>query len=483
MAATAPKASSVLHRDLSFVPQKAVGGQGSYILLDNGQKLLDSTGGAAVSCLGHGNEKVKDAIKKQMDEISYIHSLYFATNAFEDLASLLTESTGGQMSKVFIANSVTQDAHLSILLLHMNRVIGAEAKFQTTGSEAMEAAMKLARQYFLELAQAQPQRTRFIARQNSFHGVTLGSLSMGGHVFRREPFEPILLSNISHVSPCNAYRGKKTGESDADYVGRLAAELDDEFQRVGPDTVCAFVAEPVVGAALGCVPAVPGYFQEMKKVCDKYGALLILDEVMSGMGRSGTLHVWEQEGVVPDIQTIGKGLSGGYAPVSGILIHERVVNVLDKGSGAFRHGQTYQGYPVGCAAALAVQKVIQEEKLLANVREMGALLETRLKEYLSDHPNVGDIRGKGLFWGIEFVKDKSSKEPFDPKLAVGTLVQNTALTPKYSFSIYGGSGTKDGKTGDHVLLAPMYNSTRDEIETIAQLTRDVINDVFKDVVG
>ncbi|EFW14114.1 hypothetical protein D8B26_002506 [Coccidioides posadasii str. Silveira] len=446
--------SSVMHRDLHAAPKRAVGAEGNYVILEDGQRLLDSTGGAAVSCLGHANEQVKEAIKKQMDQLSYCHTMFFATDVFEELAAFLKESTGGKMSRLFVVSS---------------------------GSEAMEAAMKLSRQYFLELPTPEPKRTRFIARQHSFHGVTLGSLSMGGHVFRRELFEPLLLPNISHVSPCNAYRGKRDGESDADYVGRLAAELDAEFQRVGPETVCAFVAEPVVGAALGCVPSVPGYFAAMKAVCDRYGALLIMDEVMSGMGRSGTLHAWEQEGVAPDIQTIGKGLGGGYAPVSGVLIGNKVAEVMDKGTGAFRHGQTYQGHPIGCAAALAVQKVIKEQNLLQNVREMGALLESKLREYIGDHPNVGNIRGKGLFWGIEFVKDKATKEPFDPKLAVGARVQNTALTPKYSFSIYAGGGTMDGKRGDHVLLAPAYNITANEVDMIARLTAAVIVEVFNEV--
>lgn len=287
------------------------------------------------------------------------------------------------------------------------------------GSEAVEAALKLARQYFLELPTPQPQRTKFIARLPSYHGTTLGALSAGGHVSRRRPFEPLLSKNTSHVSPCYAYRGKRNGESDADYVSRLAAELDAEFQRVGSENVCAFIAEPVVGAvgscfsfhktivsanllfqALGCVPAVPGYFPAMKAVCEKYGALLILDEIMSGMGRCGTLHAWEQEDVVPDLQTIGKGLGGGYAPVSGLLIGDHIVQAIDKGTGAFCHGQTYQGHPISCAAALAVQKTIQEESLLENVRNMGAYLESQLRRRLEDHPNVGDIRGRGLFWGV-----------------------------------------------------------------------------------
>lgn len=260
--------------------------------------------------------------------------------------------------------------------------------------------MKLARQYYLELSTPQPQRTRFIARQPSFHGSTLGALAVGGHKSRRDPFEPLLAQHTSHVSPCYAYRGKKANETDAAYVARLAAELEAEFQRVGPENVCAFIAEPVVGAAIGAVPAVAGYFPAMKTVCERHGALLILDEIMCGMGRSGTLHAWEQESVVPDIQTIGKGLGGGYAPASGLLINDRVVQALDKGSGAFRHGQTYQGHAISCAAALAVQRVIQEEGLLANVRNMGESLGSQLAQRLGTHPNVGDIRGKGLFWGV-----------------------------------------------------------------------------------
>lgn len=382
--------SALLHRNTRFIPKKAIGGKGSYLFLEDGQRVLDSTGGAAVSCLGHGNDKINAAVINQIKQLSYCHTAFFGTQVSEDLAQFLVASTGGKLSKLYVVSS---------------------------GSEAVEAALKLARQYYLELPTPQPKRTRFIARLPSYHGITLGALSVGGHVSRREPFEPLLGQNTSHVSPCFAYRGKKEHESDADYVARLAAELDAEFQRVGPENVCAFIAEPVVGAvcfpsyfypvpmltetqALGCVPAVPGYFPAMKAVCERYGALFILDEVMSGMGRCGTLHAWEQEGIVPDIQTIGKGFGGGYVPVSGVLMADNIVQAMDKGTGVFRHGQTYQGHPVACAAALAVQRVIQEENLLANVREMGAYLESQLKGRLGSHPYVGDIRGKGLFWGV-----------------------------------------------------------------------------------
>ncbi|KAL2824932.1 pyridoxal phosphate-dependent transferase [Aspergillus cavernicola] len=447
--------SAVLHRDTRFIPRKAVGGKGSYLFLEDGTKFLDSTGGAAVSCLGHGHEKVSQAITDQVKKISYCHTAFFGTEVSEELARFLVDSTDGKLSKLYVVSS---------------------------GSEAIEAALKLSRQYFLELPTPQPKRTRFIARKPSYHGITLGALGAGGHVHRRQPFEPLLSQNTSHVSPCYAYRGKKdNNESDADYVARLADELDAEFQRVGSDTVCAFIAEPVVGAALGCVPAVLGYFPAMKAICEKYGALFILDEVMSGMGRCGTLHAWEQEGIVPDLQAIGKGLGGGYAPVSGLLISDRIVQVIDKGSGSFRHGQTYQGHPVSCAAALAVQKVIKEDGLLDNVRIMGRYLEMRLKELLEGHPYVGDIRGKGLFWGIELVRDKVTKEPFSPEAAVAFRIQETGLNPEYGMSLYASPGTVDGIRGDHAILAPPYNVTKEEIDIIVETTVRVLDAVFDQV--
>lgn len=447
--------SAVLHRDTRFLPKKAIGGKGSYIFLEDDTKFLDSTGGAAVSCLGHGHEKVSQTIINQINKLAYCHTAFFGTEVSEELAQFLVDSTGGKLSKVYIVSS---------------------------GSEAVEAALKLARQYYLELPTPQPQRTRFIAREPSYHGITLGALSAGGHVLRRQPFEPLLSKNTSHVSPCNAYRGKKDGETDVDYVARLAAELDSEFQRVGPENVCAFIAEPVVGAALGAVPAVPGYFKAIKAVCEKYGALLILDEVMSGMGRCGTLHAWEQEGVVPDLQTIGKGLGGGYAPVSGLLIGEKIVQTLDRGTGVFRHGQTYQGHPVSCAAALAVQKVIQEEDLLSNVRNMGEYLGSQLRTRFGDHPYVGDIRGKGLFWGIEFVRDRVTKEPFTPETGVAVHIQETGRDAAYGISLYAAAGCVDGTRGDHILLAPPYNVNKDEIDIIVETTARVLDHVFTKVV-
>ncbi|KAJ0337181.1 hypothetical protein KNSL1_013002 [Colletotrichum chrysophilum] len=437
--------SAVLHRDLKSQFLRTVGGEGNCYVVDGGRKLFDASGGAAVACLGHSDKRVAEAIIRQLSNIAYSPSTFFTTPSWR----------------------------LTCL----------------AGSEAMEAAMKLSRQYFLEKKPAEPQRHLYIARQRSYHGTTLGALSMGGHVARRANFKPMLLDNVvSHISPCFAYRDKLADESDESYVAKLAKELEDEFIRVGPGNVCAFVAEPVVGAshglisgyveALGCVPAVPGYFQAMKSVCDRYGALLIMDEVMSGMGRSGTLHAWEAEGVVPDIQTIGKGLAGGYQPIAGVLVNKRVVEVLEKGTSAFVHGHTYQGHPVACAAALEVQQIIQSDGLVANVQNMGQLLSGLLKESLMDHPYVGDIRGKGLFWGIEFVRDKQTKVPWPSAARIAASINELGLTEPYGIVVYPGSGTADGVLGDHIIVAPPYTVTRDEIAFVAETVTRLVNDFF-----
>lgn len=446
--------SAVLHRSLHDQPLKVLKADGLYLHLENGQRVVDASGGAAVACLGHNNVRVKTAMVEQIDSVTYCHSLFYSTDAVENLCRILIDGTGHKMSKVFVVSS---------------------------GSEAIESAIKMARQYFVELEGPSTKRKRFIARRQSYHGTTLGALGLGGHIARRKIYEPLLTAEVSHVSPCYAYRGMLNGESEEQYVERLAQELDDEFQRVGPDTVCAFVAEPMVGAALGCVPAVPGYFRAMKKVCDKYSALLILDEIMSGTGRSGYLHMWQSPliDVVPDLQTLGKGLGGGYAPVAAMMIGPKVEQVLFKGSGAFSHGQTYQGHPVACATAYTVQEIIKEEGLLDQVAVRGALLETLLKAKLQDLQYVGDIRGMGLFWGIEFVQDRDTKEPFDPDLQIAMRIHELGMKEPYSISIYPGSGTADGRKGDHVLLAPPYNSTEDEIRMIVERTVAVIETFFE----
>ncbi|KAI9893299.1 MAG: hypothetical protein M1814_000428 [Vezdaea aestivalis] len=447
--------SCVFHRDVAHIPQTVIHGDGLYLTLESGQVILDATGGAAVACLGHGNERVRKAISQQMSRLSYCHSFTFSSAAAEALCNELIESTQGRMARAFIVSS---------------------------GSEAMDGAMKLARQFFLEKSPPETSRYKFIARRLSYHGTTLGSLSVGGHLARRQPFEPLLAPIASHISACNPYRHQAENESSSQYVLRLAEELEEEFQRLGPSNVCAFVAEPIVGAALGCVPFVPGYFKAMKEVCNRHGALLIMDEVMCGMGRCGTLHAWTQTDIVPDIQTIGKGLGGGYMPVAGFLVNHRVIDTLNKGSRTFCHGQTYQGHPVACAAALEVQRIIKEESPVANVVAMGKVMYSLLQDQLGSHPHIGDIRGAGLFWGIEFVKDRSTKRPFAPESKIGSRIHELALTKPYSISLYPGSGTVDGIEGDHILLAPPYNVTIEQVQEIAHLTAQVVETFFADII-
>jgi adenosylmethionine-8-amino-7-oxononanoate aminotransferase len=427
--------SRIVHRNLREDPPVAVSGSGIWLRDASGHEVIDGSGGAAVACLGHGHPRVVAAMKAQIDRLCYAHTAIFSAESAERLADMLVGHAPGGLTHAY---------------------------FVSSGSEAMEAALKIARQHFLEAGQ--PRRTRFIARRQSYHGNTLGALAAGGNAMRRAPYEPILSQAFSHVSPCYAYRDQRAGEDDAAYVARLAAELEAEFQRLGPDTVIAFCAETVVGATLGCATALPGYFRAMREVCDRHGALLILDEVMSGMGRTGTLHAWEQEGIHPDIEVIAKGLGGGYQPIGGILVHGRVIEALRRGSGSFKHGQTYQAHPVACAAAIAVQEAIRDEGLLANVRAMGALLEKGLRARLGQHPHVGDIRGRGLFWAIELVRDRDDKQPFDPALAVNERIKREAFAR--GLACYPMGGTIDGRLGDHVILAPPYVATASDIEAI-----------------
>ncbi|TVY44146.1 putative aminotransferase [Lachnellula subtilissima] len=437
-----------LHKAFPIV----TGGKGNYLYLADGRTVFDAASGAAVSCLGYGNERVIKAITDQINTgVSYLCSSYWGNSVVEELCKELIDGTGGQMSRVYLTGS---------------------------GSEAMEAAVKLARQYFYESDKQTP-RVNFIARETSYHGNTLGALGVSGHVARRAPYEPFLMGNIHRVSACNAYRQRKNGESDKSFVARKATELEAKFQELGPDTVIGFVCEPVVGAALGCVPSVPGYLKAMREVCHKHGALFILDEVMSGMGRCGTLHAWQHEEVVPDLQTLGKGLGGGYQPIAAVLISPKVVDVLINGTGQFVHGQTYQAMPVQAAAALEVQRIQREDNLMQNVKTQGEYLEKCLKSLLGDHPNVGDIRGRGLFWGLEFVKDKETKEPFDPKLGVAQKVHDTAISAPFNMTMYPGTGTVDGFAGDHIILAPTYMVTKEDIERIAKVTLEVVSKVFE----
>jgi adenosylmethionine-8-amino-7-oxononanoate aminotransferase len=442
--------SRVLHRSLRETPPKAVGGEGIWLFREDGRKVLDASGGAAVSCLGHQHPRVLAAMNKQASKLAYAHTAFFSSDAAEELADNLVGHEPGGLGYVY---------------------------FVSGGSEAVEAAIKIARQYFIEAGQ--PQRTRFIARRQSYHGNTLGALSAGGNAWRREPYAPLLSPSFSHVTPAFAYHEKRDNESEAAFVARLAADLDEEFRRLGPENVAAFIAEPVVGATAGAVTAPEGYFRAVRDICNKHGALLILDEVMCGMGRTGTLHAWEQEGVAPDIQAIAKGLGGGYQPIGAMLATNRIVDTIRDGSGSFQHGHTYLAHPLACAAALEVQRIIADEKLLDRVKDLGKHLERRLTERFGNHRHIGDIRGRGLFQAIELVEDRATKKSFDPGLKLHAKIKTTAF--EGGLGCYPSGGAADGKNGDVVLLAPPYICTPADIDEIVDRLGVAVDSVLKSV--
>jgi adenosylmethionine-8-amino-7-oxononanoate aminotransferase len=442
--------SRVLHRSLRETPPKAVGGDGVWLIADDGRRILDGSGGAAVSCLGHQHPRVIEAISRQASKLAYAHTGFFSSEPAEALADLLVGDEPGGLAYAYLVSG---------------------------GSEAIEASIKLARQYFVEIGQ--PQRQRLIARRQSYHGNTLGALSAGGNAWRRAPYAPLLSPAFSHVTPAFAYHEKRDDESEADFVARLAAELEAEFQRLGPGTVAAFMAEPVVGATAGCVPPPEGYFSAVRDICNRHGALLILDEVMCGMGRTGTLHAWEQEGIAPDIQAIAKGLGGGYQPIGAMLASADIIDTIRRGSGAFQHGHTYLAHPLACAAALEVQRIIGEERLLERVRDLGGHLERRLTERFGNHRHVGDIRGRGLFQAIELVADRAGREPFDPALKLNQRIKAAAF--ESGLACYPAGGTVDGRRGDHVLLAPPYIATSDHIDMIVDRLGSAVDSALKTV--
>jgi adenosylmethionine-8-amino-7-oxononanoate aminotransferase len=414
----------ILHRQIGHEYPVAVSGQGIFIRDAGGKDYLDASGGAAVSCLGHSHPDVLAALRAQLDQLEYAHTSFFTTRVAEELAD--------------------------DLVAHAPKGIG-HVLFVSGGSEAIEAALKLARQYFVE--RGEPQRRFLIARQQSYHGITLGALAIGGREWQRRQFGPLLI-DTHHVAPVHEYRFRRANETPQAYGERLAAELEAKIDSLGGQNVMAFVAETVVGGTMGAVPAVPGYFKRVREICDRHGILLILDEVMCGMGRTGTLHACEQEGVSPDLMAIAKGLGGGFAPVGALLLSDTIFKAVAQGSGAFQHSHTYMGHPLACAAALSVQRVIRRDDLLANVRKQGAHLSRRLHERFGNHPFVGDVRGRGLFQGIELVADRGSKEPFDPKLKLHARIKREAMAR--GLMVYPMGGTVDGERGDHVLLAPPF---------------------------
>ncbi|MCV2867006.1 aspartate aminotransferase family protein [Defluviimonas sp. WL0002] len=426
--------SHVFPRHTHRLPPRAVRGQGCYIFDETGKAYLDASGGAAVSCLGHSDPDVIAAVQNQVAQLAFAHTGFFTSGPSEDLADLLIANAPGSLDRVY---------------------------FVSGGSEAVEAAIKLARQYHLE--RGDPGRRRLIARRQSYHGNTLGALAAGGNQWRRQPFEPLLIE-VSHIAPCYEYVLREAGESAEDYGLRAAQELEDEILRLGPGNVMAFIAEPVGGATIGAVPPVPGYFRRIREICDRYGVLLILDEVMCGMGRTGHLFACEAEGVAPDILCIAKGLGAGYQPIGAMLCSKEIYSAIEEGSGFFQHGHTYLGHPVATAAGLAVLRKLLDADLAARSARMGERLSLALRDTFGQHPHVGDIRGRGLFIGMEFVADRERKSPFDPALGIAARLKAAAFDA--GLVCYPMSGTRDGKLGDHVLLAPPFILEDRQIEEI-----------------
>lgn len=428
--------SHVLHRNFNTTYPTAVAGEGPYLIDSAGNRYLDASGGAAVSCLGHSDPHVINAVREQIGRLAYAHTSFFTTDVMEALADFLVAHAPEGLESVY---------------------------FVSGGSEAVETALKLARQYFVEVGQ--PARKHVIARRQSYHGNTLGALAAGGNEWRRRQFEPLLM-NVSHVSPSYAYRDQRPDESVEQYAQRLGNELEAEILRLGSGNVMAFIAEPVVGATLGAVPAVSGYFKRVREICDRHGVLLILDEVMCGMGRTGSLFAAEQEGITADLITIAKGLGAGYQPIGATLVSAKIRDAIAHGSGFFQHGHTYIGHATACAAALAVQKTIEQRGLLKQVVLQGNALQARLTEKLSAHDHVGDIRGRGLFRGVELVSDRATKTPFDPAIKLHARVKKAAM--KLGLMCYPMGGTVNGQKGDHILLAPPFIIDADHIEEIVE---------------
>ncbi|KAK4456059.1 pyridoxal phosphate-dependent transferase [Podospora aff. communis PSN243] len=439
--------------------------KGHYYYPNDGPRILDACGGAGVACIGHGRKEIIKAAADQMKECSYVSYAHFKTNAVQQLSEWLIESTGGAMQKVYLLSS---------------------------GSEAVEAALKLSREY--HIWRGEPQRVNFISRSESYHGTStptlplflpyqanllpaLGSLSASGHHTRRAPYSPLLSpSNFHKIPPCNPYR--QPSSSPAEFLDARIAEVEAEFQRLGPNTVAAVIVEPIVGAALGCVAPVPHYLSALRSICHRHGALLIFDEVMCGMSRTGTLHAWQSyPNSTPDMQTIAKGFAGGYLPASALLVGSTITSLMTSQNKTFTHGHTYQNHPVVAAVALRVQKVVQEEGLLRNVQTQGRLLERLLRERLGRHRHVGDIRGKGLFWGVEFVKDRETKEPFEAERQVAMAVFRCAMK-RHGVLVYAGQGCAGEGRGDHIMVMPAYDVTSREIGKMVEKIAAAVEEVL-----
>ena len=440
MSATLPK-----HIHSTGDLPKVAWAKGSYVYDVDGKKYIDGSGGPAVYCIGHSNEEVNEAIKAQLDRIAHGYRYNFSSDALEELTDIVRGRVGGTLN-------------------HMVYVTG--------GSEAVESCLKLALQY--HAANGEMSRRRFIARERSWHGNTLGALSVSGFLERKRAFEGSLL-DVSRLSPANTYR--PVPGATAETAGEACArELEDEILRVGPEKVCAFIFEPVVGAAGGCVPAPPGYARRIREICDRHGVLMISDEVMCGSGRSGTWRALEKDGVEPDIMSVAKGLAAGYLPLGAAIYSDKVADTIHGKHGAPMTGHTFSAHTACCAAGVAVQKIVAREKLVERVAAMEAPFRTMLGGALKDVEAVGDIRGRGFFQAIELVADRNTKRPFEAERKLFMKIRQKAFDN--GLICYPVGGNVDGINGDVVILAPPYNVTESELTEIVDKTATSIRQVL-----
>ncbi len=439
--------SKVFPRHTNYALPVIESGDGVHLIDTSGRRYIDACGGAAVSCLGHSNQRITDAIKAQVDKVSYAHTSFFTSEPAEALAAKLVSLAPAGIEHVYLVSG---------------------------GSEAVESAIKLSRQYFLEIGQ--PERQHIVSRKQSYHGNTLGALAAGGNEWRRSQFQPLLADAMHHIDACHYWRFAQDDESEYDYGQRMANQLEEKILELGETQVAAFLAEPVVGATMGAVPAVEGYFKRIREICDQYGVLLLLDEVMCGMGRTGSLFASEQEQINPDIVCVAKGLGAGFQPIGAMLCSATIYRAIETGTGFFQHGHTYLGHPVAAAAALAVITELEEQALVEQVARRGPALMSMLSSSLGNHPNVGDVRGRGFFIGVELVEDKQTKQALEPSLKTHAKLKKAAF--ENGLMIYPMGGTIDGRSGDHVLLAPPFIATDTELGEMVDLLGKSLHEVL-----
>jgi len=436
---------AVFYRDPGTAYPTAVSAKGMYIYDAEGRQYLDMSGGAAVTSVGHGHPAVVRAINDQVATLPFAHTAFFTNEPQEILAARIAARFAEDDAKVW---------------------------FTSGGSEANESALKIAWQYWR--AKGKPDKTIIISRQFSYHGGTLGATSISGSVFRRSPYEKVL-HDWPRIAPCYAWRHQRDDESEQDYGMRAASELDAAIRAAGPENVAAFIAETVVGATLGVVPPVSGYFEEIRRICDEHEVLLIADEVMCGSGRCGTFYAHDQEGIVADMVSMAKGLGGGYQPLGALLTRSHVMAALRDGDEAFAHGHTYIGHPTACAAGVAVQDCL-DDGLLDRVSAKGERLRALLNERFGEHPNVGDIRGRGLFIGLEFVADRDSKDAFPVAEKIPARLKAAAMENR--LICYPGGGSVDGRAGAHMLLAPPFIAEDEHYAELADKLGNIFATVF-----